>query len=83
MARYLGKVIWQGGTWHFDPAFTIKLDLNLKSPGRHSVARQGLRLRLRVGHLSTQAGTVGRATSSLSGLGRSLCLRPLTGVTYG
>ena len=24
MARYLGKVPWQGGTWHFDLAFTTK-----------------------------------------------------------
>ena len=23
MARYLGKVPWQGGTWQFDLAFTI------------------------------------------------------------
>jgi hypothetical protein len=22
--RYLGKVPWQGGTWHFDLAFTIR-----------------------------------------------------------
>jgi hypothetical protein len=25
MSRYLGKVPWQGGTWHVDLAFTIRL----------------------------------------------------------